>query len=124
MKNNDIICLYNLELTIIKMKLPNYFYFGEDLNNKICLNNKENNWQVYNTKNNTKYDIRTYGNCFDACIDIICRHCQNYYQIEESVSVFESLFENKLAKEKLIEIEKKYIKNNYTKDEKKLTLSK
>ena len=97
-KKLDNEMLIQLVSVVKDMGLENEFSLGHTTEQRVCLNKKDNLWEVYIVERGISYEKSVYEECFDACIEVINQLAdskQMYESAKEKFGIVRKLVPNK-----------------------------
>lgn len=97
----EVRTLYAFVISLLKSGLPSDYYFGSYSEDRVCLYKNNNLWEVYLTKDNTRYGRIVFDDCQDACMCAINKIAPNVQMNKIATGVFEKLIKIKFEKEEL-----------------------
>jgi len=99
--NKELSYLYALALSVIKTKTMKSCHFGDYKEGEICINKQNRVWEVFYAECGRKYLKKSYTDCYNACIEVICRISTSTRVLGDLVTTFDRLIKNDFSKEEL-----------------------
>ena len=100
---NELICLYALQLALLKNDETGNLEFFTLMNNEegICITKNNESWEIYTLEKGNKYDKKIYDNCILTCIEVIGLLAKNQKEAKEILYDFSSYLQQNYTREQL-----------------------